>query len=89
MMILTVLAGLMLSLSVSAWGVVQVLNVMDTLDARRERKLHQAREALKYLKDPEGYAGDWSSYWPNIPNVSGGTGQPYTHTYTQGTGGNL
>ena len=50
-----VVAGILGCAAVTAWGIVQVLDIMEALDLRREAKRAELAKAREYLKDPMNY----------------------------------
>ena len=60
-----IVLSIVICLAVSAWGVVQVLDVMEALDLRREAKRRKLQEARKYLTNPEAYEKQYTNTWQN------------------------
>ena len=73
--------GLIFAIAVGAWGMVQVLDIMEALDLRRIERQKELQKAREYLRNPT-----------KDDNVA----KPYTNGYTQtagqytsGTSGNV
>lgn len=59
--------GLIIGFAIGAWGIVQVLDIMEALDLRRIERQRQLEKARQYLRDPnnDNTAVDTSSGWTN------------------------
>lgn len=86
-----VLLGLIVAGSVFAWGMVQVLDVMEALDLRRIEKQKELQKAREYLRNPQGQdqTGQTTTYpyysqtTTTSPNPSG------SGMWSSGTSGNV
>jgi hypothetical protein len=80
----TIVLALCVTASVTAWGMVQILDIMEALDLRRIERARQLQKAREYLRNPSGQenmmaensyptpsTGQYPSQYPMAP--SGGT----------------